>query len=91
MNKDLTIVERFDAPTPKFFKKLQQAALLLGTIAATLAGFNDQLAAVGLTVPDLLVKISTYVSVGSLVAAFVAQLTVDWEALKKKTALDSLG
>ena len=66
------IMNRVNAPTPKFFKKLRNIGLVLATISGTLV-------AVPVALPAVVVKIAGYLAVASGVASAVSQTAVEGE------------
>ena len=62
----MTISERVQAPTPKFFKTVRNGGLLMATIGASLLS-----APVGL--PPFLLKLAGYLTVAGGVAAAISQ------------------
>lgn len=88
MNQNgLSIWQRLTAPAPKLFALISKLALVAGALAFSLANFNTQLASLGITVPDVLVKAATVVQWISAGALAISQLTVDFEKYKKDNAL----
>lgn len=73
----ITIGERIQAPTPKFFKKVRNVALLLGSIsAAVLTG--------GLALPAVVTTVATILASVSAGIVAVTATTVDFKALKEE-------
>ena len=66
------IIERVNAPTPKFFVKLRNISLILGTIAATIF-------AAPVALPTIIIKIAGYIALAGGVAGAVSQTTVEGE------------
>ena len=64
------IKKRWNAPTPKFWKKVQQIAIAAGAVAGVII-------AAPITLPAAVVTAATYVVTAGTVAATLAQLTVD--------------
>jgi hypothetical protein len=66
----MNIIERVEAPTPKFFKKVRNIGLVLAAISATL-----------LTTPVVLalvvIKIASYLAVAGSVASAVSQTATE--------------
>lgn len=76
---ELSTVERFTAPTPRFFRILQ----VLGIVFATISGALIQLQLQGIDLPDFLSVIADKASViAGIVAALVSQFTVDFKKAK---------
>lgn len=70
MKKNL--IQRVQAPTPKFFKKLRNIGLTLAAIATTVA-------AAPIALPAIVIKIAGYLAVASGVAGAVSQTAVENE------------
>lgn len=66
------ILNRMNAPTPKFFKKLRNIGLILATVAGTIA-------AAPVALPAVMIKIAGYLAVASGVASAVSQTAVEGE------------
>ncbi|TMI93030.1 MAG: hypothetical protein E6H08_11035 [Bacteroidetes bacterium] len=66
------IMNRVNAPTPKFFKKLRNIGLILATISGTLA-------AAPVALPAVIIKVAGYLAVASGVASAVSQTAVEGE------------
>ena len=75
--KELNIMERAAAPTPKFFKRLRNIGLILGTVGATIV-------AAPVALPVILVKIATYIAVAGGVLTAVSQTSVDEGAMEEQ-------
>lgn len=69
MNK---LIERVQAPTPKFFKKLRNIGLILTAVAATIA-------TAPIALPAIIVQIAGYLAVAGGVASAVSQTAVENE------------
>jgi ABC-type xylose transport system permease subunit len=65
----MSIAERFKAPTPKFWKKIQKIGLTLGAIGGILV-------AAPITLPAAIVTAAGYMVVAGGVTATLSQLTV---------------
>lgn len=65
-----TIKERWNAKTPKFWKKVQRIAIAAGTLAGVII-------AAPVALPAAVITAATYVVTAGTVAATLAQLTVD--------------
>lgn len=65
----MTIKERMVSPTPKFFRKVRNAALVMGAISSVILT-----APVGL--PAGLVTIAGYLAVASGIASALSQATI---------------
>jgi hypothetical protein len=66
------LMNRVNAPTPKFFKKLRNIGLVLATVAGTIA-------AAPVALPAVIIKIAGYLAVASGVASAVSQTAVEGE------------
>jgi hypothetical protein len=66
----MSIKKRWNAPTPKFWKKVQQIAIAAGAVAGVII-------TAPITLPAVVVTAATYVVTAGTVAATLAQLTVD--------------
>lgn len=87
MNKNLTIVERFQAPVPALFAKIRNIGLVIVAIAAGVLAIQTQ----GVVLPDFIVWIANKATVvAGIVSAVISQLTVDWDKLKQLKALDNI-
>jgi hypothetical protein len=64
-----TIVERVQAPTPKFFRVLRNIGLVLAAVSGTIIASS-------ITVPAIVTSIATYLGLAGAVASAVSQLTV---------------
>lgn len=62
----MTITERVKTPTPRFFKKLRNAGMLLAAVSASLF-------AAPVALPVILLKVAGYLAVAGTVAATVSQ------------------
>jgi len=62
--------KRWNAKTPKFWKKVQQIAIVAGTIAGVII-------AAPVALPAAVVTVATYVVTAGTVAATLSQLTVE--------------
>jgi uncharacterized membrane protein HdeD (DUF308 family) len=66
----MSISERFKAPTPNFWKKIQKIGLTLGAIGGILV-------AAPITLPAAIVTAAGYMVVAGGVTATISQLTVE--------------
>ena len=66
------IMNRVNAPTPKFFKKLRNIGLALAAIAGTIV-------AAPVALPAVIVKVAGYLAVASGVLSAVSQTAVEGE------------
>jgi len=74
---ELSVIERLNAPTPKFFKKLR-------TIGLMLAAAGGVLVATPIALPAALVTFGGYLIVAGSVATAVSQAAVEEQEVKKK-------
>ena len=75
----MTLIQRVQSPTPKFFKKVRMGGLLAATIGAALLA-----APAGL--PPGLLKIAGYLAVAGSVATAVSQVTTSDDVTEKDEA-----
>ena len=68
----MTLKQRFEAPTPHFFKKVSKWGLVLAATGATLL-------ASPVALPLIVVKIAGYLTVAGTVATAVSQATTPGE------------
>lgn len=68
----MKVIERVQAPTPKFFKKLRNLGLILAAVATTVV-------AAPVALPAVVIKIAGYLAVASGVASAVSQTAVENE------------
>jgi len=68
---NLSIVERAQAKTPKFFKILKIVGLSLAAVAGTIAGAGPAV------LPLVVTKIAGYIAVAAAAATAVSQVTVE--------------
>ncbi len=66
------IMQRVNAPTPKFFKKLRNIGLALAAVAGTIV-------AAPVALPVVVVKVAGYLAVASGVLSAVSQTAVEGE------------
>lgn len=64
----MTLIERVQQPTPKFFQKIRNAGMLAAAIGASIL-------ALPLPLPALLLKIAGYLAIAGGVAGAVSQAT----------------
>ena len=69
----MNILERVNAPTPAFFKRLRNIGLLLAAISAAII-------AAPVALPAALVSVASYLAVGGAVISAVSQITTNREA-----------
>ena len=68
--KELSLTERFNAPTPKFWKKVQRVGLILTALGAALA-------TAPVALPIAIVTAGSYAAFGGGLIAAMSQFTVD--------------
>lgn len=66
----MSIAQRWNAPTPKFWKRVKQAAITVGAIAGVIL-------AAPITLPAAVITVAGYVATAGTVAATLSQLTVE--------------
>ena len=66
----MTIQQRAQAPTPKFFRKIRTAGLILAAISGTLM-------TTPIALPLVVVKAAGYLAVAGAVASAVSQVTTE--------------
>ncbi len=66
----MSLVQRFNAPTPKFWKKVQKIAIAVGAVAGVIV-------AAPITLPAAVVTVAGYAITAGTVAATLSQLTVE--------------
>ncbi|NCU05567.1 MAG: hypothetical protein GXC73_16470 [Chitinophagaceae bacterium] len=65
-------IQRVNAPTPKFFKKLRTIGLALAAVATTIV-------AAPVALPAIMIKVAGYLAVASGVLSAVSQTAVEGE------------
>jgi hypothetical protein len=73
----MTLQQRLNAPTPKFFKKVRNIGLVLAAVSGTLL-------TAPVALPAVLVKIAGYLAVAGGVATAVSQAVTDEEHPQKQ-------
>ncbi|MBB3842194.1 hypothetical protein FHS57_006225 [Runella defluvii] len=82
------LVERITAPTPKIFTIIRNIGVILAAVSAAVLAVEQQ----GIQLPEIVSLLSEKAAwISGLIAAIVAQLTVDFKALNSKNALTSVG
>ena len=66
----MSMKERWSAPTPKFWKRVQKIAITVGAVAGVII-------AAPITLPAALVTVATYAITAGTVAATLSQLTIE--------------
>ena len=69
----MNISQRWNAPTPKFWKRVQKAAITVGAIAGVIL-------AAPITLPAAVITVAGYVVTAGTVAATLSQLTIETNA-----------
>lgn len=79
MKKELTIVERAKAPTPRFFKKLRNIGLILGALGGAIV-------TAPVSLPAIVATVAGYIGLAGGVITSVSQLAVHDEkpSVKRK-------
>jgi hypothetical protein len=75
----MTLQQRVKAPTPKFFRDVRNAGLVLAAISASIL-------TAPVALPAVLVKVAGYLAVAGSVASAVSQATTGGRRRKKKEA-----
>jgi len=68
--KNMNVIKRVKAPTPKFFKVLRNIGLVMATVGSSIV-------AIPTVLPWTIVVIGGYLAVGGVVLSAVSQLTTD--------------
>jgi hypothetical protein len=68
----MKFIERVNAPTPRFFKKVRNIGIALAAISGTLL-------TAPVALPAVLLKVAGYLAVASSVASAVSQTAVEGE------------
>ncbi len=79
----MNIIERAQAPTPKFFKVLRNIGLVLASVGGLIL-------TAPVALPTAVVTIGGYLVLGGGVLSTVSQVTVDEKAAKASKTTDSL-
>lgn len=66
----MNLQQRIQSPTPKFFKKIRMAGLLLAAISATIL-------TAPIALPAVVVQVAGYLAVAGSVASAVSQTAAD--------------
>ena len=67
---DMTLLERLTARTPKFFKKVRNLGITLGTIGTIIL-------TAPVSIPAGLISLATYLTVAGTVCASISQTAVE--------------
>lgn len=66
----MSLEQRWNAPTPKFWKRVQKVAITVGAIAGVII-------AAPITLPAAVITVAGYVATAGTVAATLSQLTIE--------------
>ena len=66
----MTLAQRWKAPTPNFWKRVQKVAITLGAVAGVIL-------TAPVSIPATVITVAGYVATAGTVAATLSQLTVD--------------
>ena len=80
---EMNVVQRFNAPTPKFFKRLRDVALILGALGGAVLTAPVPLPSIVLTIAGYLVTVG-------VVAGGVSQAAVDEKKLAQQPKVADL-
>lgn len=69
----MSLEQRWNAPTPKFWKRVQKVAITFGAIAGVII-------AAPITLPAAVITVAGYVATAGTVAATLSQLTIETNA-----------
>ncbi len=83
-NINMTIQQRLQQPTPKFFRKLRNIGLIIAAIGGTLL-------TTPVALPALILKIAGYLAVAGTVASTVSQTATEAESEKGEEREPSIG
>lgn len=86
LNQNLTISERFTAPTAKFFQPIIKVCGTIAIITTAIIAYSNNLV-VELNSMGIVLDISAflrYVAVINAVVTLISKLTVDWEEYAKQ-------
>ena len=72
----MSISQRWNAPTPKFWKRVQKIAITSGAIAGIII-------ASPYTIPAAIITVAGYVATAGTVAATLSQLTIETNEANK--------
>lgn len=79
----LKLAERFEAPTPKFFRKLRNIGLALAAVGATIL-------ASPVVVPAVIVNVAGYLTLAGSILTAVSEATVDEEEMEIQDSIRSV-
>ena len=66
----MSLEQRWNAPTPKFWKRVQKIAITLGAVAGVIL-------TAPVSVPAAVITVAGYVATAGTVAATLSQLTIE--------------
>jgi ABC-type xylose transport system permease subunit len=66
----MSLINRWNAPTPKFWKRVQKIAITLGAVAGVIL-------TAPVSVPAAVITVAGYVATAGTVAATLSQLTIE--------------
>ena len=66
----MILIQRWNAPTPNFWKRVQKVAITLGAVAGVIL-------TAPVSVPAAVITVAGYVATAGTVAATLSQLTID--------------
>ena len=75
--RKMSMMERIEAPTPVFFRKVRKIGLLLTAISGALL-------AAPVPMPEVLTSIAAYLGVAGTVATAISQTATEYEGSSKK-------
>jgi len=87
LQDQLSAIERFTAPMPKFFERIFDVLSIVSVICAAIVMMAGSLTEVGVVLPE---KWALIVSVASAIGAFVAKFTVDFDKYNPPKPRDEL-
>ena len=68
----MNVIERVQAPTPKFFKKLRNISLVLAALGASIM-------TAPIALPAIIIKVAGYIAVAGAVGSTVSQVVTTTE------------
>lgn len=79
----MTIIERAQAPVPKFFKVLR-------TIGVALLTISGSIIAAPVVLPAVVISVAGYAALAGGVISVISQLTVDGELVKDQVSISKV-
>ena len=73
----MTLIERVQAPTPKFFRKVRTGGLIMASVGASLLAAPASL-------PPFLLKLAGYLAVAGTVSTAISQTATTAEGVAKE-------